>query len=111
MHEAVTLERAQGGGQGNTTETEIEPLPIDESFAVPASRAQLSRAAKGLTERGYTAHVVYTAAQARVLVRWLLPRDRSVFTAVSETMLISGIQADVDTAGDFRSGARPTSPT
>jgi hypothetical protein len=81
----------------------IEPIPADESFAVPATDEQLSRAAKGLTERGYTAHVVDTVEDARALVRDLLPRDKAVFTAVSETLRISGIQADVDESGEFRS--------
>jgi len=86
-----------------TTETVIAPLPVDESFAVPASDEQLSRAVKGLIERNYTAYVVDTVAEARALVRGLLPHDKSVFTSVSETLRISGIQADVDTSGEFRS--------
>lgn len=81
----------------------IEQLPADHSFAVPAGDEQLSRAAKGLTERGYTAHVVDDAAEARELVRGLLPRDRSVFTAASETLRLSGIAADIDESGEFRS--------
>ncbi|WP_291411582.1 LUD domain-containing protein [Actinophytocola sp.] len=86
-----------------TAETVIEPIPVDESFAVPATGEQLSRAAKGLAERGYTAHVVDTVADARALVRDLLPRDKAVFTAASETLRISGIQADIDESGEFRS--------
>lgn len=86
-----------------TTETVIEPLPVDESYAVPAGDEQLSRAAKGLVERGFTAHVVDTVAQARDLVRELLPRDKAVFTASSETLRLSGIQADIDESGEFRS--------
>jgi LUD domain len=86
-----------------TTETVIEPLPLDESFAVPAGETQLARAVAGLTGRGYTAHVVDTAADARVLVRDLLPRDRAVFTSVSETLRLSGIKADIDESGEFMS--------
>jgi len=83
--------------------TAIEPIPVDTSFALPAGDEQLSRAAKGLTERGYTAHVVDTVAHARDLVRGLLPRDKPIFTANSETLHSSGIQDDIDSAGEFRS--------
>ncbi len=86
-----------------TTETVIEPLPLDESFAVPAGDEQLTRTVAGLIGRGYTAHVVDTAADARVLVRDLLPRDKAVFTSVSETLRLSGIKDDIDSSGDFRS--------
>ncbi len=79
----------------------IEAYPVDETFAVPAGAEQLSRAAKGLGERGYTAHVVDTVADARTLVRDLLPRDKAVFTSMSETLRISGLLADVDESGDF----------
>ncbi|GAB3438006.1 LUD domain-containing protein [Actinophytocola sediminis] len=81
----------------------IEPIPVDTSFALPAGDEQLSRAAKGLTERGFTAHVVDSVAHARDLVRELLPRDKAVFTANSQTLRSSGIQEDVDTSGEFRS--------
>ncbi|OLF18265.1 LUD domain-containing protein [Actinophytocola xanthii] len=84
----------------------IEPIPADLSFAVPGSEDQLTRAAKGLTERGYTAHVVDTPEQARDLVRDLLREigtDKVVFTANSETLRVSGIQDEVDGSGEFRS--------
>ncbi len=79
----------------------IEALPVDETFAVPAGDEQLSRAAKGLDERGYAAHVVDTVADARALVRELLPRDKAVFTSMSETLRISGLLADIDESGEF----------
>jgi hypothetical protein len=63
---------------------------------VPAGDEALSRAAKGLRERGYAAHVVDTAADARTLVRDLLPRDKAIFTANSETLRHSGLLADID---------------
>jgi hypothetical protein len=84
-----------------TTETVIEPLPLDESFAVPAGAEQLARTVEGLAGRGYTAHVVDTIADARALVRDLLPRDKAVFTSASETLRLSGIQADIDESGEF----------
>lgn len=86
-----------------TTEAAIEPLPVDESFAVPATEEQLRRAVAGLAGRGFTAHLVDTADEARALVRTLLPKDKAVFTAGSETLRLSGLLADVDESGEFRS--------
>jgi hypothetical protein len=79
----------------------IEALPVDETFAVPASDEALSRAAKGLGERGFTAHVVDTVADARTLVRDLLPRDKAIFTSASETLRHSGLLADIDDGDEF----------
>jgi hypothetical protein len=81
--------------------TTSEALPVDETFAVPAGDEALSRAAKGLRERNYTAHIVETVADARVLVRDLLPRDKAIFTANSETLRHSGLQADIDDGEEF----------
>src|SRR5690242_16536539 len=86
-----------------TADVVIEPLPVDESFAAPATEDQLQRAAKGLAGRGYAAHLVDTAADARALVRGLLPRDRAVYTAGSETLRLTGLAADIDESGEFRS--------
>jgi len=79
----------------------IEALPVDETFAMPADDEALSRAAKGLRERNYVAHVVDTVADARALVRDLLPRDKAIFTANSETLRHSGLLADIDDGEDF----------
>lgn len=79
----------------------IEALPVNETFAVPAGDEALSRAAKGLRERGYGAHVVDTVADARALVRDLLPRDKAIFTAASETLRHSGLLADIDDGEEF----------
>jgi hypothetical protein len=78
-----------------------EALPVDETFAVPAGHEALSRAAKGLRERNYAAHVVETVADARALVRDLLPRDKAIFTAASETLRHSGLLADIDDGEEF----------
>jgi LUD domain len=78
-------------------------LTVDETFAVPAGEDQLGRAAAALTERNLTAHVVDTVADARRLVRELLPRDKEILTANSETLRLSGIADDVNASGEFRS--------
>ncbi len=80
--------------------------PLDETFAVPASAAQLDRAAAALREHGYLVHVVDTVAEARKLVLDLVPRDKAIFTASGETLRLSGIAADIDESGDFQSVRR-----
>lgn len=79
----------------------IEAVPVDETFAKPVDDEALSRAAKGLHERNYTTHIVDTVADARLLVRDLLPRDKAIFTANSETVRLSGLQADIDEGDEF----------
>jgi hypothetical protein len=83
-----------------------EAPPIDETFATPAGVEQLERAAKALGEHGFAVHVVDTIAEARGLVMGLIPRDATVFTASSETLRQSGIAADIDETGQFRSVRR-----
>jgi hypothetical protein len=78
-------------------------LTPDQTFAEPADPGRLARTAAALAERNLTAHVVDTAAQARALVRELLPRDKEIFTANSATLRESGIAEDVDESGEFRS--------
>ncbi|MFC4854947.1 LUD domain-containing protein [Actinophytocola glycyrrhizae] len=84
-----------------TIEATTDPLPVDQAFARPADHEAISRAAKGLSERNYTTHVVDTVADARALVRDLLPRDKAIFTANSESVRLSGLGADIDEGGEF----------
>jgi hypothetical protein len=84
----------------------IECPPLDDRFATPAAEEQLDRAAGALRERGYTVHVVDTVHDARKLVGSLLPTDKGVFTANSETLRLSGIAADIEESGRFQSVRR-----
>lgn len=84
----------------------VQATALDESFAVPADEARLTRAASALRDNGYLVHLVDTVAEARGLVTGLLPRDETVFTATSETLRLSGIAADIDESGEFRSVRR-----
>jgi hypothetical protein len=84
-----------------TIEASAAALPVDDTFAEPAGHEAISRAAKGLAERNYTTHVVDTVADARALVRDLLPRDKAIFTANSESVRLSGLGADIDEGGEF----------
>jgi hypothetical protein len=83
--------------------TTTEPLTADPTFAAPAGEERLRRAAAALEERNFTAHVVDTVAEARKLVYELLPRDKEIFTANSETLNVSGIAEDINESGEFRS--------
>jgi hypothetical protein len=83
--------------------TTIEALPIDETFAVPASEGQLERAVKALQSHGYDVQVVDTAADARRVVNELLPADRGILTATSETLRLTGLAEDIDNSGRYRS--------
>jgi LUD domain len=84
----------------NLTTTE-HGLPLDLSFAVAATEEQLQRAATSLIERGITVEIVDTVDDARDRVNALLPTDRSVFTAGSETLRLSGIAEDINDSGRF----------
>lgn len=78
-------------------------LTPDQTFASPAGPERLARTAAALTERNLEVHVVDTVAEARALVRELLPRDKEIFTANSATLRESGIAEDIDESGEFRS--------
>jgi acyl-CoA hydrolase len=84
----------------STTTTE-HGLPIDESFAAAASEDQLQRAAAGLAARGLVVEIVDDVAAARRRVNDLLPTDRSIFTAGSETLRLSGLAEDINDSGRF----------
>jgi hypothetical protein len=81
----------------------LSTQPVDETFAEPASEEALHRAAAGLKERNLEVHLIDTVADARLLLRELLPRDKEIFTANSQTLRLSGIAADIDGSEDFQS--------
>jgi len=82
-------------------------LPIDRSFAVAASEDRVQRAAESLTRNGFLVHVVDTPKDARSLVESLLPLDKSVFTASSQTLKLSGLDEAINGPGTkFRSVRR-----
>jgi hypothetical protein len=82
----------------------LDPPPLDESFAVAATEAQLDRTANALRANNFTVHVVDDADAARKLVTSeILSHDELIFTASSETLRLSGLQADIEESGSFRS--------
>jgi len=76
-------------------------LPIDESFAKPASEEGIQNAAKALRAHNFSVEVVSTLAEARAYVNSILPKDQSILTASSETLRVSGLADDVNASGKF----------
>jgi hypothetical protein len=71
------------------------------SFAEPASAQRLEQAAAALTTHGFTVEILDDAAAARGRIKDLIPEGASVFTAASETLRRSGIDADINTSGRY----------
>jgi ketosteroid isomerase-like protein len=72
-------------------------------FAEAAAAGRLERAAAALAEHGFTVEILADAAAARARVAELIPAGASVFTAASETLRLSGIDADLNTSGRYDS--------
>ena len=73
----------------------------------PAPGPRLERAAAALTDHGFTVEILDDPAAARTRVDDLIPAGASVFTAASETLRLSGIDADINTSGRRSPGRRP----
>jgi hypothetical protein len=71
------------------------------SFADPAPAPRLERAATALTAHGFTVEILDDAAAARTRIKDLIPEGASVFTGASETLRLSGIDADINTSGRY----------
>ena len=71
-------------------------------FADPAPEQRLERAAAALTAHGFTVEILDDAAAARTRIKDLLPERASVFTGASETLRLSGIDADINTSGRYQ---------
>ena len=76
-------------------------LPIDESFAKPASEERVQRAAKALKAHNFAVEVFDTLAQARAYVVSILTKDQTIATASSETVMLSGLDEDINRSGKF----------
>jgi hypothetical protein len=71
-------------------------------FADPAPPHRLERAASALTAHGFTTEILDDAAAARARIKGLIPAGASVFTGASETLRLSGIDADINTSGRYQ---------
>jgi len=77
------------------------PMPAT-SFAGPAPTERLERAAAALTAHGFTVEILDDDAAARARIKDLIPEGASVFTAASETLRLSGIDADINASGQYQ---------
>jgi L-lactate utilization protein LutC len=71
-------------------------------FATPVPAQRLDRAATALRAHGFTVEILDDAASARSRVSDLIPDGASVFTAASETLRRSGIDADINASGRYQ---------
>jgi len=76
-------------------------LPIDDGFSKAASEERIQKAAAALRKNGFEVEVVSTAAEARSHVKSILPKDKAIFTARSETIRLSGLDDDINGSGDY----------
>ena len=70
-------------------------------FTDAAPAARLERVAAALREKNFAAEVLEDAAAARARVKELIPQGASVLTAASETLRLSGIDADINASGRY----------
>jgi L-lactate utilization protein LutC len=77
------------------------PIPA-ASFTDPAPAQRLERAAAALSSHGFTAEILDDAAAARTRIKDLIAQGASVFTGASETLRLSGIDADINTSGLYQ---------
>jgi LUD domain len=70
-------------------------------FTDPAPAERLERAAAALAAHGFTVEILDDAAAARTRIRDLIPEGASVFTGASETLRLSGIDADINDSGRY----------
>ncbi|HEU5418181.1 MAG TPA: LUD domain-containing protein [Streptosporangiaceae bacterium] len=71
-------------------------------FTDPAPEERLAAAAAALTGHGFAVEILDDAAAARARVRELIPEGASVLTASSETLRLSGIDADLNDSGRYQ---------
>jgi LUD domain len=84
----------------------IERLDVNQAFAMRPDRAALERAVAGLTRRGYDAHLVGTAAEARDLAASLLTAGAEVGEGATMTIDRIGLTSIVE-EGDRYVAVRP----
>jgi hypothetical protein len=71
-------------------------------YSDPAPADRLERAASALTAHGFAVEILDDVAAARARVRELIPEGASVFTGASETLRLSGIDADINVSGRYQ---------
>jgi hypothetical protein len=71
-------------------------IPIDYTFSQPATEEQIQRTVSSLGKRGFSVDIVDSPEDARFLVKKMLPFDKTIFTATSETVRLSGLDQDIN---------------
>jgi hypothetical protein len=71
-------------------------------YTDPVPAESLERAAAALTAHGFTVEILDHAADARTRIKDLIPEGASVFTGASETLRLSGIEADINAGGRYQ---------
>src|SRR6266487_1511458 len=104
LNYAIYHDRYQRTGDGwKFTERVYEVRYLDTTpLAGPAPAQRLERAAAALTAHGFTVEILDDAAAARTRINDLIPEGASVFTGASETLRLSGIDADINTSGRYQ---------
>jgi hypothetical protein len=74
----------------------------ETTFDAPAPAQSLERAAAALWDHGFAVEILDDVAAARTRVEELIPDGASVFTSASETLRLSGIDADINSSGRYR---------
>ena len=72
-------------------------------FADPAQAQSLERTAAALTAHAFAVEILDDAAAARERVKDLVPEGATVLTGASETLRLSGIDADLNASGRYAS--------
>lgn len=75
--------------------------PPKPRFAMAAGVEQIDQTARALAAHGFSVEVLNTAQAARTRVAALLPLGAAVYTAASETLRLSGIEADINSSDRF----------
>src|SRR3984957_14048519 len=91
--------RANPACPGATMTTPLSGI----AFADPAQGPSLERTAAALTAHGFAVQILDDAAPARERVEDLIPEGSTVLTGASETLRLSGIDADLNASGRYAS--------
>lgn len=78
-------------------------LAPNPRFGIVADNAAIRRAAAALEKNGMRALVVENGAQAKAAVLELIPHGSHVYTTTSRTLDVTGISAELNESGSYRS--------
>lgn len=97
VYEVRYLDTSPLGGSAPSDE------PTGAAFTEPAPAQRLERVAAALLANNFDVEILDDAAAARSRVKELIPEGAGVFTGASETLRLSGIDADINESGRYAS--------